>query len=266
MNYLTKLCIAGSIFYIGQSTELQAQKKQQMPIELELETLHEKAVSFHYQNLDSLIHYDELFNQTLIDYITNNSNSFKESFHFLQEKSLLNIVTSDDKKLKIYSWESADNGTMRFNNVLFQYKVGKEIKTQMLKKEDPTDPLYYFTSLNTLNNKGFTYYIAKSKTIVSKHDLAESIHVLTIGDSVVKTNHELFKTTKKNYSRIDVNYDIFSIYNESQIGYLIQYNAKDKIVKIPVVTPEGVVTPRFIIYKFDGNHFIHTKIEEVTSK
>src|SRR5690606_20703627 len=111
-------------------------------------------------------------------------------------------------------------------------------------------------------NKGFTYYIAQSKTIVSKHDLAESIHVLTIEDSVVKTNHELFKTTKKNYSRIDVNYDIFSIYNESQIGYLIQYNAKDKIVKIPVVTAEGVVTPRFIIYKFDGNHFIHTKIEE----
>lgn len=256
--------IIGAALLISTANNVKAQKNEAIPIENELMAIADKAVAFHYQDIDSLMYYDSLYHHTLINYIQNNPNSFKESFTALASQNLLNVITSEDKKMKIYSWESFDNGSMRFYKVMFQYKVGKEIKTQIMQVEDPTDPLYNFTSIYTLNSKEKTYYIALSKNKASNKDVSESIHVFTIETDSVNYNNPLFKTSRATYNRIDVPYDFFSISDNE--GQIIMYLPKEKIVKIPIVTEDGMVTPRYIIYKFNGQNFIHTKTETKESK
>src|SRR5690606_23134886 len=73
--------------------------------------------------IDSLIVINsKRFTDSMSDLIKNNPNTFNYSFELLQKENAINLISSADDNLRVYSWNNHLGGTMRFFNQIFQFK------------------------------------------------------------------------------------------------------------------------------------------------
>ena len=98
----------------------------------ELATLEENLIKAYKQmqeNAELSSSFAKQFNQI----IKTNPRSLEYSFKKLQEETDIRIATSSDKKLRIYSWDNNQGGTMRFFDQIIQFndngKINSNLKT-----------------------------------------------------------------------------------------------------------------------------------------
>jgi hypothetical protein len=186
------------------------------------------------------------------------------NYDFPELGRLMKILTSDDRRLRLYSWDSPSGGTMSFTETVLQYQgsdgvlrasseeiggesggMGRwplEIRSLMTK----TGPVYVVITTARASNIMEWQYVNLYKIIGAKF-----------------VNAKLFKTQSGLSSEIKFSYDNQSFKN-NQFNQVIKFDRKSNTITFPVVIVEsgwgeGRITDDLITYKFNGTHFVKVK-------
>ena len=175
-------------------------------------------------------------------------------------KSGLSIVTSDDLKVRFYSWDTHLGGTMRNYSDRVQYQTTKGTRFICMNCDTTIDGNYGeefdgITTLHTQNNK--TVYLVFGSAKLSTPDRAEIIDAWEItGNELMPAN--IFKTKTKNLSSIGYGYDMFASSDANNDIPHIHLGKDNKRLYIPIVDGE-IVTAKYLVYVWDGNQFVFDK-------
>jgi hypothetical protein len=173
-------------------------------------------------------------------------------------KDNIDIIDSEDKLLRIYSWDTRLGGTMYdFGNV-FQYRSDNKVYSKIAYDTTSGEGEYipFYSEIFTLKANNHTYYLAVYNGIYSSKDASQSIRIFTIENSNLINSVKLIKTKNGPINSIDVSFDFFSVVDRPERPLrLIKYDKEKKIVYIPIVYENGKVTDRYILYEFTGQYF-----------
>ena len=206
---------------------------------------------------DSLESESALFQRMFYDYINTRPETINNDFKELLSEGLM-ISNSDDKMLRIYSWNTETGGTMHFYDNIYQYKSGDKIYSKMIidTSGDGPDPGGWYSFIYTLNTDAKKYYLAVSNSEYSTIDIAQSVGAFTIENGRLDNTEKLFKTEGKMSNELGISFNFFNVENHPERPLkLILFNEKKKELSIPVISEKGAVTDKFIVYKFNGKYF-----------
>ncbi|WP_448699887.1 hypothetical protein ACFGVR_22355 [Mucilaginibacter sp. AW1-3] len=204
--------------------------------------------------LDSLEKADKFFANKLKWYTTQYPATITQAFFTLRETNLT-ILTSNDRRFRIYSW---DNEMGDCDN-LMQFKVDAKtrsvLKIDTIRKGDEkSQPLYRY--LYTFNINGKAYYIATYEFNWSYQAMSRGVRIFEVRDGELR-DAKIIRTTTGMHSRIDYDFNTFS-YTDGAFPEII-FDAKSNTLSIPVVSKKEVFIDSFIRYKFTGKYFEKVK-------
>ncbi|WP_367769391.1 hypothetical protein AB3G33_11130 [Flavobacterium sp. WC2421] len=262
------------ISFIFLTTNLFSQKLTLDEVEKDLQKTYKKILLNRIEtdtiNWGLLESENKIFREKIINYTSNYPSTLTYSFDSLK-KEKIDIVSSEDKLFRIYSWETWLGGTMRdFGNV-FQYKLN-DIVCAIPNDTEPEINKYdyytpFYSEIFTLKSNTKTYYLAVYNGIYSTKDCSQSIQIFTIENDTLNNNVKLIKTKKGLVSSIDVYFDFFSVAERPERPLrLIKYDKEKKIIYIPIVVEDGKVTNRYILYQFNGKYFEHIETQKPKPK
>ena len=183
-------------------------------------------------------------------------------YEFRELDELMSIVTSEDGKLRSYSWDLQDGGTMhRFANV-YQYE-GADGGVYSKATAIPEDgvALGFVTDIFKLDTKSGKVYIVCSTYIASGKLNLQSADLYRMDGTVLNDKVKLFRTRSGLTNSLRFEYDNFSVIDRpDRPTKLISFDKSTGVLRIPVVIkdeeyPDGRVTDKFISYWFDGRYF-----------
>lgn len=220
----------------------------------------EYAGGYDPKRSDKLSKENEIFEKKLLKY-TKRLSTLKYKFSELDKH--IYISTSGDNKFRIYSWDTETGGTMHdFTNV-YQYQ-GKNGRAHSYSpdSDDETGAGGFVSDIFTLDTATGKVYLARFSSILSTSLAYQSIGLFSIENNSLNGNIKLIQTTSGMQNSLGFQYDFFSVVDrEERPIKLILYDKQTKTIKLPVViedkdNPNGRVTGRFIVYKFNGKYFV----------
>ena len=214
---------------------------------------------------------NELFKKKLLDY-TKNASTLNYQFSELK-KYLSGLTTSEDGKLRIYSWDTETGGTLHFFDNVFQYQGndGKVYSKSNIWDEadagatgDNRDTGAFVTDIFDIDTKNGKVYLADFTAVFSTALGYEFIDLFRIEGNSLNDKIKLIKTKSGLTNSLGFEYSFGSVKDSKEPINLILYDKKTKTIKIPVVIKDkkfsdGRVTDKFINYKFDGTYFLKQK-------
>jgi hypothetical protein len=181
------------------------------------------------------------------------------------EKEGLSVVSAPDGQLRLYCWDTRMGGTMRLYQDIVQYATKNGVQCRNMKDSTIAggDYGFYATAVIAIPAKGGRRaYLIPKHAVVSNKDRYSGIDAYVMeGESLKPFN--LFQAGSKLLSSIGYGYDEFASANNLNTRKLINlpdiHLSKDlHTLYIPVVKGE-TLTDKYLIYKFDGNHFVFDK-------
>lgn len=240
-----------AIFNVTQAQSIHDIEKDLVELYKRLENCQLDTSEERFYKLEQL---NEEFTNKIISHLSEHPNSLQYKFDSLKALNI-HIADSEDKKLRIYSWDTWQGGTMRDFRNIFQYKVGDSIFSKLVYDSRGEDYIPFYSQIFSINIKEQTYYLAVGNGIHSTRDAGESITAFTIKEGVVHESR-LFKEGDTLTSDINLFFDFFSVVDRPERPLqLIKYNQKKRIIYLPIVADDGKVTKKYIRYKFNGKYF-----------
>jgi len=172
----------------------------------------------------------------------------------------LDISTSSDGQLRIYSWDTWSGGTMHVFESMFQYKSGDKMICILDAPTNGDDYTYNYDGLSTFKANNKVYYLVTYLGIYSTKDVGEGIKVFTIETGKLKGDVKIIKTNSGLHGHLYYDYDFMSIADmPMEKRPKIIFDALTKTIKLPLVDANDKVTDKFITYKFTGQYFERVK-------
>jgi len=265
----------GILFFLSLSgnQQVSAQENEIAQKEKELVQIYSKLTSSHYGDFDTLSYFSNLFSEKLKHLLSGNKNTLQYPFKALAGEgmplsigSICNITTSKDGLFRIYSWDTQTGGTMHFFNAIYQYKTGGEVFTTLCNL-DEGDPGCYYSKIFTLKAKKKTYYLGIANGIYSTKDVSQSIQAFELTNTGVNDSIQLMKTPEGMKNSLDLAYDFFSVYDNSERPIaVIKYNEKKKIISISMTNEKGEIVSGNKFYRFNGTYFEEVKTTSKSKK
>lgn len=205
---------------------------------------------------DKLVKDNETFRNKMLTYTSTYPETLTYPFDTLK-KRYVDVVSSSDNLLRLYSWDTWMGGTMHFFENIHQYKAGNKVFSIL--RYDTTefkDYVPYYSSIHTLNTPDKIFYLAVANGIYSNQDASQSIRAFTIDGPVLNDTVRLFRTYEGLSNDITVSYNFFSVVDRPERPVrLIEYDPEQKNISVAVVSETGDVTSGFDRYKFTGKWF-----------
>jgi hypothetical protein len=182
-------------------------------------------------------------------------------YAFPKLKEKMQVTTSRDGNLRIYSWDQETGGTMHDHDSVFQYrsKSGKVLTWADAEEEESGGGFYH--EIFQLDTSGGTVYLGVSTFIGSTSYAGQSIKVFKISGDRLDRDVKLIRTGSGLQNSISFAYDFFTVVDRPERPVrLFTFDAARKTFQFPVViedekTPQGRVTNKFIRYRFNGSYF-----------
>lgn len=214
-------------------------------------------------NDDSL----ETANKALSEFLKNGSKKHPEWLDMDlpgTDTMSINVLTSEDRKARIYSWDTRLGGTMRFFYGVMQYKTSKGSDVKVLNDENSEegDSGLMYRYLHTIKtSSGKVYYLVLYRGVYSTKDVVDGVAAFSIENDMINDTIKVFKAAKSELNSISYGYDFLSNIDENSGGQKNELHLDEKKTKlfIPVVDNKDNVTNRSLIYKFDGDKFVYDK-------
>ena len=191
------------------------------------------------------------------------------SYPFSRLSDKLQISTSRDGKLRAYSWNDEGGGTMKNFYTAYQFQ-GRSGKVHIR-----VDPFLVDISEHGVGSlvhdifqtdtKSAPIYLTVSTLIGSASLSGQFISAVKIDGERLNLKSKVIRTSKGLTDTIFFEYDFFSVVDHPERPVkLCFYDEAKRSFRFPVViedekTPQGRVTNKFIIYRFDGNYFVKVK-------
>jgi hypothetical protein len=219
---------------------------------------------------DSIKRVNDKFQIALKRYTARYSFTLTQHFDSLTKGDFsMRISTSEDKQLRIYSWECWTEAEATGYNVI-QYKYRNKLSSGSL--VDSSYPVYdngdrldqetmIYSKIYTLNTSGKTYYLVITNTFSPDGtNCYQGIKVLNIDNGILNDNVKLIKTKTGIKNEVGVNYDGHQVYGGNERPYkLITYDSTTQTIHIAVVDENGKPQKGIINYTFTGNYFEKVK-------
>lgn len=193
------------------------------------------------------------------------------SFPLLSKK--MSIVTSRDRKFRIYSWDMETGGTLHDYSSVLQYKGASgsvytwtSPTTEIDDGEEPSSGVGsggYYINLFQIDTPKGPIYLANSFGMYCGVCRNQAIEIATIEGEKLDREPKLIKTAEGLTSEIGFEYAADSIPEKYRNGF-ITVNSAARSFTFPIVIEVedanvGRVTSRTITYRFDGTHFVKVK-------
>ncbi len=176
------------------------------------------------------------------------------------------ITTSGDGKLRAYSWDSNEGGTMHDFLTVYQYQdAGGKVRTWTQTHADDTEERGAGSFVHQIFQADATpspVYLVVRTFIASTSLAGQGIHAFRITGDKLEPDVKVIRTASGLTGTIGFSYDFFSVADRPERPVkLFSYDEKRRAFSFPVViedarTPQGRVTNRSITYRFDGRHFV----------
>jgi hypothetical protein len=211
---------------------------------------------------DKLYKANDDFKEKLLKY-TKNASTLSYKFPELSQSIL--IATSDDGKLRVYSWDMETGGTMHDYARVYQYQDGDG---KIYSRTDPDVTAEdggggsFVYDIFSVDSKQGRIYVVCSTFIGSTQDHWQGAHLYKIEGNQLKDKIKLIKTASGLTDSLGFSYNFFSVVERRERPIkLISFDKKTNTLKIPVVIEDkefsnGRVTNRFISYRFNGTYFV----------
>ena len=181
------------------------------------------------------------------------------NFEFPKLKADVNINTSEDHKLRTYSWDTYLGGTMHDFQTAVQYKGKTVIKTSMFsdKYSNEEDPLYRCSEIQSFISNDRTFYIATVYAVYSTIEHYEGVKFFTIDGDMLNDTIALIKTEIGLKNEYGIGFDFFSVFKRKERPlHLVLFDKKNLILKFPIIGDKEVVTKKYKVFKFNGKYFV----------
>ena len=180
-------------------------------------------------------------------------------------KKQMTITTSRDGRLRTYSWDTDEGGTMHDFLTVYQYRgksgrVHAWAESEDQSAEDRGAGAFIQQIFQTDTASG-PIYLAVSTFIGSTSLAGQTISAMRIDGEKLDRTAKVIKTTSGIRNSISFQYDFFSVVDHPERPVkLFFYDDSKKSFRFPIViqdkkTPQGRVTSRFITYRFNGKYF-----------
>lgn len=207
---------------------------------------------------DSLLQANKRFTQQLLRATSTEPQTFNYGFPMLKELGM-QIVSSSDDKLRIYSWNTQIGGTVKYFEVVYQYKtLDTMASTLLVPQKTYLDPKCYFTDIHILSEGDTTYYMGVFQKIQSTNDQYHGVQVFHIDENGLQYSAKLFETPKGLSSNFGFEFDYLSVLefgNSEKIVKLIEYDPIQRRFILPFVHENGNITDKKIFYPYNGQYF-----------
>lgn len=216
---------------------------------------------------DSLIDY----NNKLFDYmITAGSKQpgLLRKQPALPDDADMTVVSSDDKKLSIYSWDTHLGGELHFFNAVALYQAAGSVRADTIVYGHPgrwgqDRGGVYETIMTASGDGGKKIYLAIYKTEVSEKEQRKTIAAYAIeGAELKRVNVFLVKDVPVN--SIGYQYDYMANYDFNKMQELqnVYLGKSGKKLYVPVSGANNQLTGEWQVYNFDGGKFVYEKTEK----
>ncbi|WLD22934.1 hypothetical protein NU10_09395 [Flavobacterium dauae] len=198
------------------------------------------------------------FTDSLTYLIKNNNSTLNYPFEKLQKENVASIVSSADKKLRVYSWNTHLGGTMRFFNQIYQFDANGTIMAD--ESLASNDPQASFSKIYTVQNKNNeNIYLVISNSILSSKYSVQHINAYKIGTENLQ-NATVFKTKTNTLDQISVEYDFFSVVVRPERPVEL-ITLENNTLKIALVDDNQNVTSKNLIYEWNGDVFLYKGVK-----
>ncbi|MDI1315986.1 hypothetical protein [Flavobacterium sp.] len=243
----------------GQTVKVYEQKLNHL-IEKRNYWMEENEKKFQDIASDSMSYYNTAFEKSLLRVTAKNQESIQIKFKTLQE-NYINILTSSDGNFRIYSWDTFEGGTMHFYRNILQFKTNGKVYSEIY-TTDFQDNSCSFYDLNQVTSKNKNYYITSSVMVGSSAVYYYEAKVFSIENKKLNRNASLIKTTSGMKNTVGYDIDFSSEANRNDTSEInkfeymsLDYDKKNKIILLALLTEDGIVTSKKIKYKFNGVYF-----------
>lgn len=204
---------------------------------------------------DSLYVANKNFENLLLKYTSNNAQILSYRFSKLTNEGL-KIATSEDGKFRIYSWDTATGGTMRFFRNVYQYKNDSKVFSKLIDFGED-DAGAFYNQINDVISQNKKYYLAQRVSVLSSALSYHAVQVFSIDGNILNQNAKLIKTKSgiQNQLGYEVDFSASVNSNNTRENYGIEYDAKKKIISIPLIQADSKLTDKKIRYQFKGKYF-----------
>jgi hypothetical protein len=193
------------------------------------------------------------FSEGFKKFISGNPETLSYDFKKLKDK--LYIITSEDKKLKFYVWDTGMGGTMISFDQMIQYSSNGKVKTIY-----NSDTPYFVSEIIRTSIRNQTYYLVISNGIFSNKDQAQAVQAFTIKNDKLIDTDKIFKTKTKMLNKIEAEFDFFSVVDRPERPLQLIKFEQNKLY-IPVVDEKGTVSKKFLVYQLNSNCFEYIGIK-----
>lgn len=208
-----------------------------------------------------------MHNEKLCTLIKRDSRAFGYNFPLMQDRGYITLVTSDDKKLKVFSWDTGEGGTMiswgnicqfESNGEVFVYECGI-YEIENVDNAEDFSPGCDIWGLHTLHaDNGDTYYLAQIYIRESSNLGFQEIYPVKISNGRlipvkifdIDSDNECNNCTSREYFISDW---YFKTAGESW-DWLYRFDKKNQTIYVPEVI-DMELTDRYNLYRFDGEKF-----------
>jgi hypothetical protein len=228
--------------------------------------LYSKLLSYVQVDEDSTFLYSDNFSEEFKNFIKSNPITITYPFKKLIDSNYCQIRTSSDGNFRIYSWDTWTGGSMHEFNEIYQWRANGNVFAKVA-THSKNNPGSFCSKIFTVSINGKTNYLAVTNAIYLTKDARQSISAFAVENNKLMDTVKLFRTKTKRLNRIDVGFDFFSVVDRPERPLeLITYDDKLKIIYVPVVSDEGQVTKRNILYQLKDKQFEFLGIETGTRK
>lgn len=225
----------------------------------------DEKLTIHYQKMQNAGSYSDHFDDEVLERETK---LFTETLQFLKvpeswqcdfskvQEAGVRVEMSEDKQLRIFSWDWQTGGTMHDFGSMWQYRQLKgKTKTKFQESSNWVESVHQ-TSLNQQ-----TYYWVMGRSIGDNHNHMLTVELYQILDQGLQPA-KLIKTSKFT-NEISFVYDPSTV-REQQEQVNFFYDEKSEKLRFPVViekdaSSSGTPTNKWIQYRFNGQYFVREK-------
>ncbi|MBW7914405.1 MAG: hypothetical protein H3C54_12100 [Taibaiella sp.] len=207
-------------------------------------------------------------NDSLMHYLVNVAPSqpgFLKRKPMLAENADIKIVTTEDKKLAVYCWNS-HAGTLDFYNAVALYETAGGVKSHKLADASERKGLEkvsgeFYDVLSVTHDNGDRYYIFQARVKMSEKEVLNIMTAYTVADNQLKA-YELFEGGASSGRFVTYIYDYMANYDFEKMKevHTVHLSKNGKKLYIPDVT-DGQLNGKMQVYNFNGSKFVYDKTE-----
>ncbi len=208
----------------------------------------------------------------LINWVLTDTATFSYPFTHSIEKEYVTIATSEDKRLRIYSWNTGEGGTMILWGNLIQYRSGDSIRSfhlsldMLLHPDGYHDEIDYGSCIDTIYTipraDGSMLYLADDYFRMASNYSASSLVPMQIKDGKL-VDVPCFVRDGERRAGVGFEHSIADWYFLANMGegwdWLFRYNKETQNLYVGTTDDINCITDRYDIYHFNGTDFIYQK-------